>query len=148
MTTKAAEALYLAEHLNKWKGKEWNVYNPKNKSILDLPIIYGFNNGGGYRFYAAQLIAEDGTALGSHACSNEGYMEHDLGIVGDYRQDRHLDFKNHYPDGYKMAFVSLADVDSHEGLKLALKKNEQKGLDEKSKDWMKKLDPIHKSGGE
>ena len=127
MTTKAAEALYLAEHEKKWKEKNWNLYNPENKSILDLPVIYGFNNGGSHGFCRAQLIAEDGAALGSHACSHESYMAYDLGIVGDYRNDdRHLDFKKHYPDGYRMEFVSLSEAASHEGLQLAFKKNQEK----------------------
>jgi len=57
----------------------------------------------------AQLLAEDGTALGSHLCSAEGYMPHDLGILDGSRPDRHEDFRAHYPDGYRMDFVRWND---------------------------------------
>lgn len=46
MTTKAAEALYLAQHMSAMEGKGTAVYNPKNLPVEDLPTIYGFNSGG------------------------------------------------------------------------------------------------------
>lgn len=125
MTTKAAERLYLAEHLLEMEGKQWAIYNPQNKSLEELPIIYGFNNGGSSGFLSAQLLAEDGTPLGGHACSSEGYMPHDLGILEGTRPDRHEDFRKHYPGGYMMAFVGYDDVKKNEGLLLALKKNSE-----------------------
>ena len=93
------------------KHAEGNAfYNPNNIPIDDLPIIFGFNNGGYRGWYVAQLIAEDGTALGGHICSNEKYMYEDLGIWEGTREDRHLWFKQHYPDGYRMLFVSYSHV--------------------------------------
>lgn len=104
----------------------WEVYNPNNKPVDELPTIYGFNNGGGAAFLKALLIAEDGTWLGSHICSAECYMEQDLGIRKGCRPDRHETFKEHYPDGYRMEFVSYEAVEHHEKLMAAVKIAEQK----------------------
>jgi len=105
--------------------KNYEVYNPTNKPVDELPTIFGFNNGGGNMFLHAQLIAEDGTALGSHACSNEAYMIGDLGIAKGSRADRHETFRKHYPDGYKMDFVSGSDVKEHKGLMKAFELNQK-----------------------
>ena len=126
MTTAKAEAHYLARHTHEMEGHKWAVHNPKDLPLTELPIIYGFNNGGSPGWYIAQLIAEDGVALGSHACSHEGYMEHDLGILEGTRPDRHEDFREHYPDGYRMVFVPMSDVKSCEGLMKAYGLNQEK----------------------
>lgn len=101
------------------------VFNPHGKPIEDLPIIYGFNNGGSPEWYEAVLLASDGTCLGSHVCSHEGFMWGDLGILEGYRPDRHKLFAAHYPDGYRMEFVSHADVLGHAGLSKAIALNKQ-----------------------
>ena len=123
MTTLAAEKLYLARHEVEMENKNNAIYNPHKKAFKDLPVIYGFNNGGSSGWLSAQLIAEDGTGLGGHCCSNEGYMQHDLGILHATRPDRHEGFKKHYPLGYRMEFVSYAKVKNHIGLRDAFKKN-------------------------
>jgi hypothetical protein len=123
MTTKAAARLYEAQHLSEMEGKGWAIFNPHGKPLAELPIIYGFNNGGSPGWYHAQLIAEDGTGLGGHLCSAEGYMPHDLGILEGTRPDRHEGFRKHYPEGYRMAFVPYAEVDSHAALNLAFERN-------------------------
>lgn len=47
------------------------VYNPNNRPIEELPVIYGFNNGSCFGdCVAGVLIAADGEPLGSHACSS------------------------------------------------------------------------------
>lgn len=89
------------------------VYNPHGKPESDLPIIYGFNNGGPREFLSAILVAEDGTFLGGHCCSHEYYMPGDLGILEGSRPDRHETFREHYPDGYRMEFVGFNDVKAH-----------------------------------
>lgn len=124
MTIQAAEKLYEAQHVYKYEGVPTAVYNPSGKAVNELPVIYGFNNGGSGSFLNAVLLAEDGEGLGSHACSSEAYMPSDLGILENTRPDRHEAFKNHYPDGYRMEFISGNDVASHEGLTLAYKKNQ------------------------
>lgn len=123
MTTAAAENLYLAQHLVEWEGKGYSVFNPQNKPVDDLPVIYGFNNGGKAGLLLATLVAEDGTALGSHCCSHEFYMRHDLGIADGSRPDRHETFQKHYPDGYRMDFVPYDGVKAHEKLLKAFSLN-------------------------
>lgn len=127
MTTEAAARSYEAQHLAKWEGKGWAVHNPHDKAISDLPIIYGFNNGGmGYPgLLSACLLAEDGTVLGSHGCSSEAYMPHDLGVLEGARPDRHEGFRKHYPDGYRMVFVGYDDVQGNEGLMAAIALNQE-----------------------
>ena len=131
MTTAAAEKLYLAQHLVEWEGKGYAVYNPHDKPLAELPVIYGFNNGGDVGWYDATLLAEDGHCLGGHICSHEGYMPHDLGIIEGSRPDRHKTFREHYPDGYRMDFVGADRVRAHPGLAVAYERkqaiaNEQK----------------------
>lgn len=124
MTTPAAEALYLSQHLGQWAGKGYAVHNPHNRAIEELPVIYGFNNGGSTGFMSACLLAEDGTGMGGHICSSEGYMPHDLGVIEGSRPDRHQSFAEHYPDGYRMDFVPASQVLSHPGLSAAYEKNQ------------------------
>lgn len=102
------------------------VFNPKNIPVNYLPYIYGFNNGGSRDWWDAALIAEDGTYLGGHICSHEGYMPGDLGCLEGSRPDRHEGFKLHYPDGYRMTFVGQDDFDTSEGLKAAIALNKEK----------------------
>lgn len=124
MTTPAAEALYLAQHRLSVEGKGWAVFNPHNRPLDELPVIYGFNNGGSPGWYSGVLLAEDGKYLGGHVCSHEGYMPHDLGVLEGSRPDRHETFREHYPDGYRMEFVGLGDVRGHEGLAEAYRRNQ------------------------
>jgi hypothetical protein len=124
MTTQAAENLYLAQHQMEWNGYSIAVFNPHDQPVHMLPVIYGFNNGGSPGWYSGVLLAEDGTGMGGHVCSHEGYMRHDLGILEGSRPDRHEKFREHYPDGYRMDFVSSGDVLSHPGLEAAYQKNQ------------------------
>lgn len=134
MTTRAAENLYLAEHLAEWEGHPIAVYNPNNWPLEQLPVIYGFNNGGRKGWMYAALVAQDGTGLGGHICSDEGYMRHDLGIIEGSRPDRHEGFRKHYPDGYRMEFVEGTQVcdRSHAGLNEALRLNQEKAPPEQT----------------
>lgn len=120
MTTQAAANLYLAQHQFEHEGRAYAVYNPHGKQESELPVIYGFNNGGSRDWLEAVLISEDGQCLGGHICSHEGYMRHDLGIYEGAREDRHETFRAHYPDGYKMTFVGLDEVKTHEAFNRAL----------------------------
>lgn len=95
------------------------VHNPHGKPVEDLPVIYGFNNGGSVGWMSAILIAQDGTILGGHTCSNEYFMPGDLGVLEDSRADRHEDFKKHYPDGYRMEFIGHEDFKGHPGINAA-----------------------------
>lgn len=126
MTTKEAAALYEAEHIARYAGLGWEVYNPNNKPLQELPVIYGFNNGGSPGWYEGILLSEDGVCLGGHLCSSEGYMPHDLGILSGTRPDRHVGFREHYPEGYKMEFIGHVNIKSHEGLTAAIAKYRQR----------------------
>lgn len=126
MTTAAAAALYEAQHVFNHQNRGYAVFNPHSKPVSELPVIYGFNNGGSNRFLSAQLIAEDGTPLGGHCCSSEAYMRADLGILEGTREDRHETFRQHYPDGYRMDFVGYDEYSVHEGIKAAVALANQK----------------------
>lgn len=127
MTTPQAEADYLADHLRQWHGHPYAVFNPKDRPVEDLPVIYGFNNGGSPGWFSACLLAADGTPLGGHICSSEGYMPHDLGCIEGARQDRHeKQFQPHYPDGYRMEFVGYDAVREHAGLMSAIHAHQEK----------------------
>lgn len=102
----------------------WAVFNPHDKPVDDLPVIYGFNNGGSPGWMSGVLLAEDGTGLGGHVCSHEFYMPGDLGVQEGSRPDRHNGFREHYPDGYRMAFVGAAEVKTHPGLDAAYQANQ------------------------
>jgi hypothetical protein len=123
MTTAAAEALYLAQHLMEHAGRGWIVHNPENRPVAELPVIYGFNNGGSRGMLHAVAMAADGTVLGGHCCSSEGYMLADLAVIDGWMRDRHEKYRAHYPAGYRMEFVSYDDVAAHEGLQRAFKLN-------------------------
>lgn len=125
MTTPAAARLYEAQHVHEMEGLGWAVFNPHAKPINELPVIYGFNNGGSPGWYSACLLAEDGTGMGGHLCSSEAYMPHDLGVLEGASPDRHEDFRQHYPDGYRMEFVGAADVLSHPGIAAACEANKR-----------------------
>jgi hypothetical protein len=108
------------------------VFNPHAKSLSELPVIYGFNNGGNSSFLEAVLMAEDGTCLGGHCCSSEAYMPADLGILEGTRSDRHETFREHYPDGYRMEFVGYDQLSSHEKINRALALYDEKAAKESS----------------
>lgn len=106
------------------------IHNPNGVAEADLPVIYGFNNGGSAGWMEASLVAQDGTYLGGHICSAEGYMPHDLGVIEGSRPDRHETFRKHYPDGYRMEFVRYDAVKGHAKLMEALRIAQEKAATE------------------
>lgn len=124
MTTKAARVFEVQHQYAGDHG--WAVYNPDGKPEEQLPIIFGFNNGGQPGWLDAALLAEDGTCLGKHICSHEGYMPSDLGVRNGTRPDRHETFRKHYPDGYRMVFVGYEAVQSNAVLLAAIELNTAK----------------------
>lgn len=93
------------------------------------PKIYVFSNVVGGREGVCHAMAEDGTVLGSHWCSNEHFAPLDLGVLPGSRPDRHESYQKHYPDGYEMEFVSSRDVAEHPGLMAAFALNQQQPKD-------------------
>ena len=126
MTTPAAAALYEAQHVHRHEGLRSAVFNPHGKPLEELPVIFGFNNGGALGWMSAELLAEDGTHLGGHVCSSEAYMPADLGVLEGTRGDRHEKFREHYPSGYRMEFVRGENVGKHAGLEAACRRNQEK----------------------
>ena len=132
MTTKAAAAHYERQHVAEMHGKPFAVFNPHNKPVVELPVIYGWNNGGSPGWFSACLLAEDGTGMGGHICSSDGYIPHDLGLLEGTRPDRHEKFQEHYPDGYRMQLVPNDEVKTHPGLSAAYELNQAKAEQEKA----------------
>jgi hypothetical protein len=127
MTTPQAALKYEQAHIEQMKGKNFAIYNPLNRPEAELPVIFGFNNGGSREWYAAVSLSQDGFQLGSHICSSEYYMPHDLGILEGTRKDRHEnDYQKHFPGGYRMEFVGAHEIESHAGLQAALKAAKEK----------------------
>lgn len=120
MTTKAAAAYYEAQHVLANEHRKPVIYNPHGKPVEELPIIFGFNNGGTTGWLEAVALAQDGTCLGGHICSSEAYMPHDLGILEGTRADRHETYRMHYADGYRMEFVGSDSLKAHAGLNAAI----------------------------
>lgn len=121
MTTPAAAKLYLAQHEAAMEGKREAVFNPHWKPLDELPTIFGFNNGGAPGWLEAVALAEDGTALAGHICSDEGYMRHDLGILEGTSPEIHELYRQHYPDGYRMEFIPSDQLASHEKFNAAIR---------------------------
>lgn len=127
MTTAAAAAAYLAEHMAENAGRSAAVFNPNGKPLAELPVIYGFNNGGEPGWYEAVAIAEDGTVLGGHTCSHESYIPADLGVLEGTRPDQHAEqYSKHYPNGYRMVFVPSGEIKGHAALNDAFRRNGEK----------------------
>lgn len=84
------------------------------------PKIFAFSNvvGGGEGLAVA--LAEDGTALASHWCSDEFYVEHDLGVTSDWKHEK---YREHYPDGFEVVYVPTREIAGHAGLELAFELN-------------------------
>ena len=112
------------QHIEEYQGHKAAVFNPNGIPVYDLPIILGFNNGGSPDWWIGQLICEDGTGIGSHACSAEYFMYGDLGILEGTRPDRHETFREHYPDGYRMLFVPFEQAKVLEFLELLYERNQ------------------------
>lgn len=127
MTTPEAAARYFQDYQRELGSRNKVIYNPQNLPEESLPFIIGFNNGGSYGFMSAIAIAEDGTVLGGHMCSEEGYMSGDLGVLEGTRDDRHEEsYKKHYPNGYRMDFVTYGAVKKDERLLKAFALNAEK----------------------
>jgi len=123
MTTEQAAAKYLQEYLGAIGNRPYAIYNPLSKPPVELPVIYGFNNGRTHSWLHAELVAEDGTGLGGHICSDEAYMPGDLGCLEGTAEDRHETFRVYYPQGYRMMFVGAEEAKTHKGLQQAIANN-------------------------
>lgn len=93
-----------------------------------LPKIYVFARAlDGIKDVQAFALAEDGTALCSHISAREELVPVDLGVDGTKPQLEER-YRKHFPGGYRVEFVKLADTDAHDGLRAALHANRRAGL--------------------
>ena len=90
------------------------------------PKIYAFSACGGGDGSAVAL-AEDGTCVGAHWCSNEGWIPHDLGVTSDWH---HEDYEAHYPQGFEVIFVAHDDIDGHPALQKVIALNKAMSVSE------------------
>jgi hypothetical protein len=93
-----------------------------DSTVVAKPKIFAFSSVVGGGDGIALAMAEDGTVVDSHYCSNEAWVPHDLGVTCDWH---HEEYKKHYPDGFEMEFVRAADVESHAGLIAAFALNQK-----------------------
>lgn len=91
---------------------------------MNKPRIYVFSSVEDGSEGPCYAMAEDGTVLGSHWCSNETFASHDLGALPGSRPDRHEAYAKHYPGGYEMMFLSAATLDNHAGFQRAYALNQ------------------------
>lgn len=83
--------------------------------------IYCFNNGGQPGLLLAVAVCEDGHCLAQHVCSSEGFMPHDLGMVGTWKHDI---YNSHCGEGnWELEWVP--NPKEHEGLKEAFRLNQE-----------------------
>lgn len=95
------------------------------KETDNKPKIYCFSNVVGGGDGSAIAMAADGNVLGSHWCSDEFYVSHDLGVNEGSRPDRHKTYSEHYPNGYEMEFILSKDISDHRGLQKAILLNQE-----------------------
>ena len=101
------------------------IFNPQDRPIEELPLVYGFNNGDSLLgFLDAVLLAEDGACLYGHTCSTEGWMPSDLGIAEHGNEVPRDVCRRHYPHGFRMEFVRTSAQPTHTGLQAALRRND------------------------
>ncbi len=77
------------------------------ESTVALPVIYVFCNqkncDGSGTWHEMVAIAEDGTHLAQHVCSNHFYAPHDMGIVeSGWKRDL---YAKHYPNGFSVKWI-------------------------------------------
>ena len=91
---------------------------------MNVPTIYVFCNGCSPGWHNFVAVAEDGTGLAGHVCSDHGYADHDMGVIETgWKRDI---YAKHYPEGFDVEYVevrSRADSERHPGLAAALAKN-------------------------
>lgn len=94
--------------------------------MTDKPKIYVFCNSCAPQWHSALALAEDGTVLAGHVCSDHLWIPHDMGAEGsDWKHD---DYDKHYPDGWELVLVeSLNDPKKHPGCAAAIVLAEARG---------------------
>ena len=94
----------------------------------EIYISYERAPGWGPTEVYAFALAEDGTGLGGHLCSDPSWVSHDMGISSDWH---HTDYDEHYPNGYTLVFLKPEELDTHENFQKAYKINQAKAISHK-----------------
>jgi len=87
--------------------------------------IYCFLNTVNNESGVAYAISDTGLVLGTHCCSEDAYVPHDLGVDEGARPDRLETYAKYFPNGYEMEFIPNDRVENHRGLQEAIKKNQE-----------------------
>lgn len=70
-------------------------------------------------------LCEDGHCLGSHMCSREGWISHDMGISSEWK---HKNYNEHCGKGnWELIYVEEKNVKGHLGIDAAYKLNQEIG---------------------
>lgn len=88
----------------------------------DKPKIFVLCNSCSRQWHHVMAMAEDGTHLAGHVCSDHGFISHDMGFTSDWKHDQ---YNRHYPDGWELVMVD--DPKNHEGLQAAYELNQAMG---------------------
>lgn len=88
---------------------------------MTLPRIFVFCQSCSHEWHHFMAVAEDGTVLAEHICSQHGFASHDMGIDEDgWKRDL---YAAHYPDGFVVEMVGSPKT--HPGLQAAYALNQQ-----------------------
>lgn len=116
-----------------------------------LPRIYVFDNTNQHEWHHGIAIAEDGVCVAQHCSSTLWFCMTDMGmpidataaVVNEHARDddttqdyrefkvtpfsyfKHDLYKKHYPNGYILEWIPRDQIESHEGLTAAYKKNQE-----------------------
>jgi hypothetical protein len=89
-----------------------NNYNPNDLPLDELPFITCFNNGGRTGWLQAVAIADSGHVLGTHICSDESFMQHDLQMLG-VMGSRHTKHYQKHDDALMKVLAKNAVLEEH-----------------------------------
>ena len=88
--------------------------------------IYGFfNRVNPWEAGRALAVAEDGRVVAEHVSAEERWAAFDLGMTPD-SSSHHRDYTKACPDGWVLEYVPHRELGSHDGLRAALQRYEQR----------------------
>lgn len=90
---------------------------------MEKPIIFVFCNACAKQWHSIVALAEDGTGLAGHLCSDHAYIGHDMGFTSAWKHDL---YDKHYPGGWQLTYVDAEDIEVHARLREAVARNKQK----------------------
>ncbi len=67
-----------------------------------VTTIYVFCNSCEPNWHSIASVTADGRGVAGHVCSHHGFVEHDMGFVGDWKHDTYNEM---FPDGWALEWV-------------------------------------------